>query len=43
MCDDIAVMESHLNTIHVLFEGSGKNSHEQDEAADKIEKEVKGF
>ena len=42
MCDDIDVMASHLQMIQVQFEGAGKNSHEQDGAADKVEKEVQG-
>jgi len=41
MCEDVYVMEEHLNAIQIIFEDLGKNFHEQDEASDKIEKEVK--
>ena len=42
MCEDVHVMEEHINAIHVLFQGLGRNFNEQDDAAEKIEKEIKG-
>ena len=42
MCEDIAKMESRFQEIRVLFDGLGKDFHEQDDAAEKIEKEIKG-
>ena len=43
MCEDVNVMEGHLNAIQVIFTDLGKNFHEQDAASERIEKEVNGM
>ena len=42
MCEDVSIMEGHVQGIFVHFEGLGKGFDEQDDAADKIEKEIAG-